>query len=168
MIALQITDIKKMMQALLYSASFDSFSLQEVSVTKDISFFLEGRLHPEYYTSEDRSADPELDARTFATWGQYRDLTAAFIRGEKSPLSFKLVLQASDSYMQKLLKNPEFTADPALAKALVLTFRYENGALTCLTGTAFTTFVPDKSLDKLWDNAIRKSLDHMEISFEEM
>lgn len=168
MIALQITDIKKMMQTLLFSASFDSFSLQEASVTKDISLFLEGRLHPEYFSSEDYDASPELSGRQFATWGQYRELLSAFIKGDKSPLSFKFVLQASDSYMQKLLASPEFTADPSLVKSLILTFRFENGTLTCLTGTSFTTFVPDKSLDELWDRAIRKSLDHMQIGFEEM
>lgn len=168
MISLTITDIKKMMQTLLFSTSFDSFSLQEASVTKDISLFLEGRLHTEYFTSEERDAAPELSGREFATWGQYRELLSSFIKGDKVPLSFKFVLQAPDSYMQKLLANPEFTADPSLVKSLTLIFRYENGVLTCLTGTAFTTFVPDKSLDTLWDRAIRKSLDHMQIGFEEI
>lgn len=157
-----------MMQALLHSASFDSFSLQEVSVNKDISFFLEGRLHPEYYTCEELGNCPELRARTFALWGEQKDLIASFIKGDKAPLSFKFVLQAPEGYMQKLLASPDFTADPSLVKSLILTFRYENMTLTCLTGTAFTTFVPDKSLDTLWDRAIRKSLDHMQIGFEEM
>ncbi len=168
MIALKITDTKKMMQALLHSASFDSFSLQEVSVTKDISLFLEGRLHPEYYTSEDLAASPEHALREFALWGEHRELLAAFIKGDKTPLSFKFVLQAPAGYVQKLLASPDFTADPSLVKSLILTFRYENTTLTCLTGTAFTTFVPDKSLDGLWDRAIRKSLDNMQIGFEEM
>ena len=168
MISLTITDIKKMMHTLLCSASFDSFSLQEASATKDISLFLEGRLHSEYFSSEDRDAAPELSECEFATWGQYRQLISSFIKGDKTPLSFKFVLQAPNSYMQKLLANPDFTADPSLVKSLTLIFRYENGILTCLTGTAFTTFVPDKSLDGLWDHAIRKALDNMQISFEEM
>lgn len=157
-----------MMQALLHSASFDSFSLQEVSVTKDISLFLEGRLHPEYYTSEDIAASPNHSLHEFALWGEHREILAAFIKGDKTPLSFKFVLQAPEGYMQKLLTSPDFTADPSLVKSLILTFRYENMTLTCLTGTAFTTFVPDKSLDGLWDRAIRKSLDNMQIGFEEM
>lgn len=168
MLALNITDIKKMMQTLLHSSSFDSFSMQEVSVIKDISFFLEGRLHPEYFSSEDFDSNPELRARSFARWGEYREDIATFIRGDKTPLSFKFVLHAPETYMQKLLTNPDFTADPALVKSLILTFRYENGVLTCLTGTSFTTFVPDKSLDRLWDLAIRKSLDNMQIRYEDM
>ncbi|MBE5882120.1 MAG: hypothetical protein E7289_07445 [Lachnospiraceae bacterium] len=168
MIALKITDIKKMMQTLLHSTSFDQFSMQEISVTKDISLFMEGRLHPEYFSSEEIENYPQLTSREFSLWGEHRQLLAGFIKGDKAPLSFKFVLQAPDSYMQKLLASPEFTADPGLVKSLILTFRYENMTLTCLTGTAFRTFVPDKSLDALWDSAIRKSLDNMQIGFEEM
>ena len=168
MIALTITDTKKMMQTLLYAASFDQFSLQEVSANKDISLFLEGRIHEEFYTQEDRSNDPSLAAREFAPWGQYRELVASFIKGDKAPLSFKFVLQAPDSYMQKLLSSPEFTGDPDAVKALILTFRYENETLTCLTGTAMRSFTLDKSLDTLWDQAIRKSLANMQIGFDEM
>ena len=168
MIALHITDTKKMMQSLLHSSSFDSFSMQEVSIIKDISFFLEGRQNPGYYSQEDYDRRPELRTRTFAGWGEYRSQIASFLQGDKTPLSFKFVLQAPESYLQKLLTNPDFTADPSLVKALILTFRYENGVLTCLTGTAFTTFVLDKSLDGLWDLAIRKSLENMQIRYEEM
>lgn len=168
MIALHITDIKKMMQSLLHSSSFDSFSMQEVSVIRDISFFLEGRLNQDYFTSEDLDNHPELRSRSFVRWGDYREQIASFIQGDKTPLSFKFVLQAPEGYTQKLLTSPDFTADPSLVKSLILTFRYENGALTCLTGTAFTTFVLDKSLDTLWDRAICKSLENMQIGYEEM
>ena len=46
MIALQIQDKKKMLQVLLESTSFDTFLMQEVSVIRDSSLFLEGRIHP--------------------------------------------------------------------------------------------------------------------------
>ena len=168
MIALHITDVSKMMQVLLSSPSFDLFSMQEVSVTKDISLFLEGRIHTDYYSTEDFNENPALASSEFATWGSCRSLLSEFIGEDKTPLSFKFVLQAPNSYTQKLLTNPDFTADPSLVKSLNLTFRYDNMTLTCLTGTAFTTFVPDRSLDSLWDQAIRKSLSNMQIGFEEV
>lgn len=168
MIALHITDVSKMMQVLLTSPSFDLFSMQEVAISKDVSLFLEGRIHTEYYSSEDLSTNPNLASAEFAPWGSYRSLLSEFIGEGQTPLSFKFVLQAPHSYMQKLLTSPDFTADPSLVKSLNLTFRYENMTLTCLTGTAFRTFVPDKSLDTLWDQAIRKSLSNMQIGFEEV
>lgn len=173
MIALKIVDIKKMIHTLLASGSFDAFSLQEVSIIKDVSLFLEGRLNRDYFSSEDFASkdfasDSHLPRQEFALWSAYRPLVASFLGTEKEPLSFKFVLQASASYTEKLLSNPAFTADPSAVKALILTFRYDHGALTCLTGTAFHTFVPDKSLDTLWDSSIRKALANMQIDFEEL
>lgn len=167
MIALKIKDTKKMMQTLLTSESFDRFSMQEISIIKDISLFMEGRLNKEYY-SERELATPELAGREFSLWGESRALISGFLGQDSAPLSFKFILQAPCAYVQKLLSSPDFTADPSLVKSLNLTFRYENETLTCLTGTAFTTFVPDKSLDILWDRAIRKSLDNMQIAFEDL
>lgn len=157
MIALKIINKEKMLRILLESASFDAFSMQEVSIIKDVALFLEGRINKGKDTFE----------QEFAVWGAYRSFLSSFIHKEPEPFSFKFVLQASASYTEKFLSNPAFTADPSLVKALILTFRYDYGTLTCLTGTAFHTFVPDKSLDKLWDSSIRKALANMQIDFEE-
>ena len=59
MIALQIQDKKKMLQVLLESTSFDTFLMQEVSVIRDSSLFLEGRIHPEYQPYQDFPAQTE-------------------------------------------------------------------------------------------------------------
>lgn len=168
MIALKIIDIKKMMHTLLASGSFDAFSIQEVSIIKDVALFLEGRLNRDYFSSEELAAGSVLSGREFALWSEYRPLLASFLDTDKEPLSFKFVLQASGSYTEKLLSSPAFTADPSAVKALILTFRYDHGTLTCLTGTAFHTFVPNKSLDTLWDSSIRKALANMQIDFEEL
>lgn len=168
MIALKILDTGKMMHTLLASGSFDAFSMQEASVIKDVSLFLEGRLNHCYFSSEELAANPLLSQSDFAPFGQYRRLLSSFFEEEKMPLSFKFVLQAPASYTRKLLSNPAFTADPSAVKALILTFRYENGTLTCLTGTAFHTFIPDKSLDGLWDSSVRKALANMQIDFEQL
>jgi len=37
-----------------------------------------------------------------------------------------------------------------------------------VTGTAFTTFLPDKTVDVLWDKAVRTFLSKKEIGFEEL
>lgn len=168
MIALKINNIKKMMQTLLYAESFDSFSLQEASVTKAATLYLEGRMHPSYYSQEDLINQPELANREFVSYKEMRPVLGDYMKGQHSPISFKIVLQASDSFLEKLLLDPSFTGDPDQVKALILTFRYENGTLTCLTGTSTKTFTLDKSLDMLWDMRIRKSLAHMQIDFDQL
>lgn len=168
MIAFKIRDIKKMMQTLLYSESFDAFSLQEATVTKAATLILEGRINPSYYTQEDLYSNPDLTGRAYIAFKEARPILGEYIKGDHTPISFKIVLQASAAFVEKLVKDPDFSDDPDNVKALILTFRFENGVLTCLTGTSTRSFSLDKSLDKLWDARIRKSLSHMQISFDEL
>lgn len=163
MIALQIQDKKKMLQVLLESTSFDTFLMQEVSVIRDSSLFLEGRIHPEYQAQQD---PVQAEGTDFVPWHSVRMLLASYI-GKDFPLSFKFVLQAPAAYTQNLLKNAAFTGDPSTVKGLILTFRYEQEHLTCLTGISLTTFSMDKSIETLWDQGIKKALANMQIGFEE-
>ena len=54
-------------------------------------------------------------------------------------------------------------ADPALSpeqvKALVLTIRYDGASAALVTGTSFSTFVLDKTLDAQWDKTMRRFLE---------
>lgn len=163
MIALKIQDKKKMLQVLLESTSFDTFLMQEVSVIRDSSLFLEGRIHPEYQAQQD---PVQTESADFVPWHNIRMLLASYI-GKDFPLSFKFVLQAPAAYTQNLLKNAAFTGDPSTVKGLILTFRYEQEHLTCLTGISLTTFSMDKSIETLWDQGIKKALANMQIGFEE-
>lgn len=163
MIALQIQDKKKMLQVLLESTSFDTFLMQEVSVIRDSSLFLEGRIHPKYQAQQD---PVQTEGADFVPWHNIRTLLASYI-GKEFPLSFKFVLQAPAAYTQNLLKNAAFTGDPSTVKGLILTFRYEQEHLTCLTGISLTTFSMDKSIETLWDQGIKKALANMQIGFEE-
>ena len=163
MIALQIQDKKKMLQVLLESTSFDTFLMQEVSVIRDSSLFLEGRIHPEYQAQQ---GPVQTEGADFVPWHRVRMLLASYI-GKDFPLSFKFVLQAPAAYTQNLLKNAAFTGDPSTVKGLILTFRYEQEHLTCLTGISLTTFSMDKSIETLWDQGIKKALANMQIRFEE-
>lgn len=166
MVALKIHDTKKMMHALLYATSFDAFCMQEAVVTKAASLYMEGRIHADYYTFEDYEANPQLKELIFVPWQDVRPVISAYIKGDHAPVSFKIVLQAPISYQKKLLVDPAFTDTPENVQALILTFRYQSGALTCLTGTSMKAFSMDKSLDHLWDSAIQKSLANLQIAFD--
>ena len=76
---------------------------------------------------------------------------------------------ASDGLRYAICLKPEDTPiTPDQVKALVLTCKYDGGSLTLVTGTAFTTFLPDKTVDVLWDKAVRTFLSKKEIGFEEL
>ncbi|MDE6064322.1 MAG: hypothetical protein K2G20_07030, partial [Lachnospiraceae bacterium] len=56
----------------------------------------------------------------------------------------------------------------SLIQAFVLTVRFDGEKALLLTGTSFTSFVPDKEPEKLWDAALRQYLDKKEIAYEEL
>lgn len=168
MIALKIHDTEKMIHALLDSPSFDSFGLQEAVVTKAASLLIEGRIHPEYYTAQDYEDDPQLRELTFISWAKIRPVISSYMKGDHAPLSYKIVMQAPIAYQKKLLGDPSFTDSPENVQALILTFRFQGGELTCLTGTSMKTFSLDKSLDALWDHAVQRSLANMQIAFDQL
>ncbi len=165
MIALHIDDINKMTTTLFKSTSFDQFALQEGSVSGKFSMFIEGNISPDYTSSEDALENEAEKNSGYVKWLEVRPLLVSLFENDTLPASFKIVLQAPKSYMDKLLNDPAFGGDPMVYKALILTFRYEHGKLTCLTGISANQFTLDKSIDKLWDQAICKSLDHLQIAF---
>ncbi|MBQ7065863.1 MAG: hypothetical protein IJN92_03500 [Lachnospiraceae bacterium] len=166
MIALEISNIKLFMNKLLNSEAFDSFYLEEARITTFNEFYIDGRIQKEFYTTEELEENPAL-LKEFSLWKELRPCCFSLIRGNHTPLHFKLVLHVGDSFFDKLLKSPELTVDPSLIKSLQLIIKYQTGKLTCITGTAFHTFVMDKSLESLWDVALKKSFIAMGIDFSE-
>lgn len=166
MIALEITNKKLFMNKLLNSEAFDSFYLEEAAITTFNEFIIHGRIQKDYYTKEELEVTPAL-ANEFSLWKELRPLCFSLIRGSRTPVRFKLVLHVGRHFLEKLLADPHITLDPATVKSLYLIIKYEAGKLTCITGTAFHAFVPDKSVDNLWDSALKKSLSSMNIDFEQ-
>lgn len=167
MIALEITNKKLFMNKLLNSETFDTFYLEEASITTYNEFSINGRIQQEFYTKEELEDTPAL-TREFSLWKELRPICLSLIRGPHTPIRFKIVLHVGDHFLEKLLADPLCTLDPALVKSLHLMIKYEAGKLTCITGTAFHTFVMDKSLDDIWDNALKKSFTSMNMEFEEV
>ena len=56
---------------------------------------------------------------------------------------------------------------PEQVQALVLTIKYDGSAIRLTTGTAFSSFVPDKTLDAQWDKTMRQFLSRKEIACRE-
>lgn len=166
MITLQIKELKNCMSKLLASDCFDSFLLEEASVTTAATYLIDGHVSRDFYTKEEWE-DPEIRPYDFAAWSDVRPICYQMIKGRRTPARFKFVLHLKPDYMPGILKScgPDFPADQV--KALVLTCKYNGTALTFTTGTAFHTFLLDKSLDAAWDKTMRQFLLKKEISYTE-
>ena len=167
MIALKITNVKQFMGKLLASEAFDSFLLEEASISTYNTFIIDGHQNRDFYTSEEWD-DKEIRPFDFTTWKQIRPICYSLIKGTRTPSAFKFILHLMPDYLASILKEQDTTVTPQQIKALVLTVKYDGTTLTLITGTAFHTFIMDKSLDALWDNAVKRFLDKREISYEEL
>lgn len=167
MIALKITNVKQFMGKLLASEEFDSFMLEEAAISTYNTFMIDGHQNRDFYTTEEWE-DKDTRPYDFTTWKQIRPICFSLIKGTHTPSAFKFILHLIPDYTASVLKNGDTSVTPQQIKALVLTVKYDGTVLTLITGTSFHTFIMDKTVDVLWDNAIRQFLDKRGINYEEL
>jgi hypothetical protein len=163
MISLQIKVTKSIMNALLASECFDTFLLEEANVTTFNTFHIDGHIVKDFYTAEELSELP----CAFSLWRDIRPFCFQLIKGKKTPVSFKVVLHAPAGLVEKIAADPACGVAANLIRALALNIRYNNGHVMCVTGCAYSTFLMDKSAEKLWDAYVRRMFSGLNIDFEE-
>lgn len=167
MIALKITNIKQFMGKLLGGEDFDSFLLEEASVSTYNTFFIDGHQNREFYTAEEWE-DETIRPYDFSTWKAIRPICFDLIKGTHTPTAFRFVLHLMPTYTESILRGKETSVTPQQVKAFILNIKYDGTDLTLVTGTAFHTFLMDKTPDVLWDRAVRQFLSRKDIAYEEL
>ena len=157
MIALQITGLKNFMNAMLTGNVFDTFLLEEASVTT-VTYHIDGHAQKDFSPCE----------YEFIPWTDIKGICFQLIKGTKVPLHFQFVFHLMPKHVESILKAADAAVDPSLIRAFVLTLRYNGEIATLYTGTAYTTFVADKEPEKLWDAACEKYLLKKEIACERL
>lgn len=167
MLALQITSTKQFMNQLLASDCFASFLLESASVTTFNTFTIDGRIHPEFYNSE----DVDYPAKTKYAFSRYMDVKEhlfSIIKGSRTPLSMKVTLLLNPEAMEKLLSGDSCSVSPELISGFVLNIKYDGSKITLTTAISYEGFTMDKSAEPIWDTAFKKFLLAKEIDFEEI
>lgn len=165
MIALKITNIKQFMNKFLAGEDFDSFLLEQASISTYNTFTIDGRENREFYTSEEWEY-PEIRPYEFTAWKKIRPVCFDLIKGKRTPTAFHFVLHLIPEHMAAILQSEDTAVTTDQVKAFVLNIKYDGTGLTLVTGTAFHTFLMDKTPDGLWDKAIRQFLDQKEIVYD--
>lgn len=166
MTAFSITELKNFMVRLLGTDCFDSFLLEEAAISCAVEYHIDGHINKEFYTQEEWE-DPAIRPYDFAAWSSMRNICFSMIKGQRTPSGFKFVLHLMPEYVPGVLKGADASLKPEQVKALVLTIKYDGNAITIVTGTAFTSFVMDKTLDAQWDKTMRQFLTKKGIAFTE-
>lgn len=167
MIALKLLEVKDCMQKLLLADTFDSFSFIDGSITTFATFHFDGYIQKDFYNTEEQALLLE-QGKEYSSWSEMRDYCYHVIKGKNTPLSFKFVLSLAKDNVQKLLAHNLPSQDIATIQGLYLNLQYDQGELTCITGTSMKTFTMDKTLEHLWDDTAMKYLKQKEILFEKI
>lgn len=163
--AYQIKELKIFMSRLLGSSVFDGFLLAEASITTYNSFLIDGRINKDFFTG-DLNDEGNLPPYEFSMWQDMRSLCFDLIKGKRTPVSFKIVLHLKPELAETLLKENESAVSLNDLKAFVLNIKYDGSVLTCITATAFHTFIPDKTPDQIWDAYMVKFFEQNQINYE--
>lgn len=164
MIALSIIDVKDFMNKLLIGEVFDRFFLVEASVTTFNTFTIDGRLQQDFFDT-DTVAMHKSNLIEYSLWRDVKPYCFSVIRGRRTPLNFRIVLQLSHKQTQQIL-NPSFPDGSVPDCRFCLNLQYRNDSLLCTTGVSYTSFCLDKRPEHLWDEMIRKFLSGQHIAFQ--
>lgn len=157
MISIKIRDAKNFMGKLLGSTLFDTYFLIEASITTFNNFFIDGHLQKDYYSQQELEENG-LDEQPFSTWAQVRPHCFQLIKGKKTPLNVKIVLQLPPCDVEKFLQESGFVINVHDINGLYLNIYYDENGITCTTGTSLRIFSLDKTFENAWDNYINKLL----------
>ncbi len=163
----QINDNRTFTAALFAGTLFDHMGTESIRLVTSSTLCVDGRCVAAFYTADELGAMPE-GLPEFVRWGELRGLAFHAVKGKKAPVSFQIILHADSGTLARLAAREECGVEAALIEALVLTIRYESGVCRLTSGTALRTFIPDKSLDRLWDEELQQFLAGHGIDFSDL
>lgn len=171
MIGLKINDIKNFMTKLLLKNEFDSFLLEQAELVTASKMTLSGHRNQNWYDTETwKLLEQEaLEDIYWMSWKEIRTVVFSYIKGNQTPEIMRISFRASHKMAEELL------VDSGVLNLyhqhhpdLFLQLRYEQGVLTLITGTAFSEFLLDKTMEKAWDDAVMRFFKGIQIPFEKM
>ena len=165
MISLKVDDIKVFMSNLLVHKVFDDFYLSEMTIHTSNELYISGKLNQNFYSSEELEI---LNGRKYATWAENKAFAFSFVKGNKLPLSIKIVFLLSDSNALELLNKSGVSLNASDINGFFLNVRYEQGNLLLTTGTSIKVFTMDKTLENTWDQDVKLFLKNNNITWEEI
>ncbi len=164
MIALEIKSVKTLMSHMLGAETFDSFLLQEASLSTAVRYEIDGRINREFYPEEER------DARSlpyeFQPWSEARANLYSLIKGKHSPTFFRFVLQLKPDAADLMLLREYPEGNFENVRALLINVKFDGHEAVITTGTSYDTFVMDRTADQIWDRAFARFLSLKGIEFE--
>lgn len=167
MLALNIIDVKELMNQLLIGTTFDQFEMVETAITTFNTFSIDGKLRRDFFDT-DTCDILDQSGIGYSLWKEIKPYCYSIIRGKRTPLYFKIIFQLPHRQMQKFLGSQNSRVSPELVSGMFMNLQYKNKELLCTTGISLKAFIPDKSLEQQWDAMILDFFRRHHIAFREM
>ena len=163
--AFTISEIRNFMSQLLLKDTFDHLNLLELTLTTNITYTIDGALHPDFYDAGEAEL---LKAReeSHVRWSEVRPFCFSLIKGKHTPLYFKIVFQLDKEDTRRLLTEHNLSLRREDIFGLYLNCKFDGTSLTCVTGTSLRFFTMDKSVDYAWDDKVTRFFQSKNITFE--
>lgn len=149
----EIEETGKFMSELLTGERYDSFYLYEARIKTGIDYYINGKINKDFFDSDDRDI---MAAEEYMDWKNIKPTVYGLIKGDKLPLSLKLILMFNRENITRLVEINNLPISENDIGALFFNVLYEKGTLTVTTGTSIKTFSLDKTLDNVWDSTVEK------------
>ena len=155
MIALKAEDVRDFTSKLFLGEAFDGFLVKEAKIVTYNQFSIDGHIRKGYFGPEELE---EKGIEEFSSWAMLRPFCFSLIKGKKLPESFQIVLQLPARNTEQFAASSGCGMDGKQIQGLYLNIRYEDGALYCITGVGLQFFTPDRTLEREWDEGVKKFL----------
>lgn len=146
-------DTAEFMRELLVRESFDRLVLIEASVATAFTTDINGSLIKEFV--QDAEADNLRSIEKFVLYSQVRPMLYGLIKGDKPPISFKIILGMSAEGLNAFADRHKDELSE-LPLGLFINIRYENSKLSIISGASTTGLDLEKNIDRLWDDYLTK------------
>ncbi|MGN0467079.1 MAG: DUF5721 family protein [Lachnospiraceae bacterium] len=164
MFSLKILDTKLFMNHLLRKNTFDFFQVCEACVKTFSTFHLDGILNHDFFSSDEKE---NLKDRKYSTWAEQKAFIFHLLKGNKLPLYLKFVLLFPEQKTEQLILENHLPLSMEDIHGLYFNIYFENNTVTCTCGTSLKIFTMDKTLEQVYESALKAFLKQYEIAFEE-
>ena len=110
-------------------------------------------MNKEFFDSSEEAGTEE-----YIRWSDVRKLFFQSIKGSRLPLKFKIVLLADSLLIEKIGEAAEIQNTSGNIASLGVNIYYDRNGLSITSGTSLKLFTMDKSVEKCWDEWVRKNI----------
>lgn len=151
MISIELQNVREFMSNLLIKDTYDNFLVSEITLSMGNTYTINGAVNKDFYSKDELES---MKCTGYSPWSNFRSTCFSLIKGHKTPCFFKIIFMMPPNLINELISNYNLDFRSENIKALFINIKYQDGKLTCVTGTSLDFFTLDKSLEQAFDKFV--------------